>query len=217
MNTQINNNLLRREIKMSDKTILEFAMGNPNNLNETQLWDFIDNQDFLVIKNIFVVDNGIKIVLSFAAENNKVLSFSNAYKTYNKELIKKSEILIAPTNETINEFSMGNKEKLNEKQISNFIENQDVITINDFILSNQGVKLIVEFDCTQSDTIAFINAFKIYSQNVEEIFEEAIDETQTLEEILNTTIKKETNNTNNKVKNSFFYKISNYFRNFISS
>jgi hypothetical protein len=196
---------------MSNRTVLEFAMGNPNNLNETQLWYFIDNQNFLVIKEIFITESGIKFNLSIATEYDKVVSFSDAYKEYNNddELLKKSKALIKPANETIDEFSIGNQEKLNEKQILNFIENQDIIIIKDFILSNHRIKLIVETHCTQSDTIAFTNAFKEYSQNVEEIIEEIVCEIPKQEEV--------SNNTEHNIKNGFFHKISNYFNNFISS
>jgi hypothetical protein len=227
---------------MSQNTILEFGMGNPNKLNEEEYKTFVDGQNILVIKEFFIVDEGIKVVLDFAAQEKFVSKFFNAFKKFdmnlkakkkaqpiittiakpivekvsiekspiekspieNKSVFKKitsffnrpffntqevkdsfvedtiseifveafkknpiKETIVEISNEkTVLEFSMGNPKNLNEEQVWEFIEEQELITIEDAIVSESGIKFIHHFEALESVVEEFFDVFKNHCENL---------------------------------------------------
>jgi hypothetical protein len=152
---------------MNNQTVLEFALGNPNNLNNESFQSFLEEQNIISVKTFFIVDNGIKIDLHFAIQQSYLSKFQNAYIEFNKNYIKNlpKSIKIEPVERTVLEFSMGNPKQLNNNQVWNFIENQEIITIEDIIVSDSGIKVNLHFEAIESDVYKFLNSFKLFSEN----------------------------------------------------
>ena len=177
-------------------TILEFAMGNPDNLNDSEFQSFIDSQDFLSIKQFFIVSSGIKVDLPFAVKQTFVNKFGKAFETYSQKIGNEKRAKIEALrkkieeSKTVLEFALGNPDNLNENQVWQFVEEQELITISDVSASQSGIHFYVDVEATQNEVKEFREAFIRYSKNapiVEEVELPHLDQTLPIEVVEETT------------------------------
>ncbi len=60
---------------------------------------------------------------------------------------------------------MGNPDKLNEAQVWYFINDQEILTVEEAIVSHSGIKIILDSEELESDVKHFLDLFKSFSPN----------------------------------------------------